>query len=265
VPATVRVLPTTSTLGLSVLPATVVIGPSTVRLTLVPVMVPARLRPPLTSSVAPEVSVTVVPAWTVRAAMVSEALMVGLVAVLGMLTVSVTAGAVAPLQLPATNQSVDTAPVQVRVTGPAGVAVAAKVAAATPIAVALKLCAPTAAPSLTVVAARPLLPVTTVAVSTVPPPVTAENVTGIPLIGRLSEPRTSTVRGSGRAVDTVALWASPLTLSNAVGDGITVTRLESLIPVGVTAFTKKVAREVPACSTPLASIVFPPLLLVHDT
>ena len=68
--------------------------------------------------------------------MVTPVVIVGLLVVLGIIASSVVVGTAPPLQLPATNQSVDTAPVQLG--GPTGVAVAAKVAAVTPATVAVK-------------------------------------------------------------------------------------------------------------------------------
>ena len=111
--------------------------------------------------------------------------------------------------------------------------------------------------------ARPSESVTPAVNSTEPPGVTAANVTGTPRTGRLSIARTSTTNGSGRVRPTVSLCRSPEILSNWVGTGMNVTRVESSFPLGVQACTITLLRLFGAMRRPSDRIDTPGVEVNH--
>ena len=113
------------------------------------------------------------------------------------------------------------------------------------------------------VLARPSESVTPAVNSTDPPAVTAANVTGTPRTGRLSAARTSTTKGVISVWLAVSLCRSPEILSNWVGTGMNVTRVESAFPLGVQACTITLLRLFGAMRRPSDRIDTPGVEVNH--
>ncbi len=110
--------------------------------------------------------------------------------------------------------------------GPARpVAVAVVVPPVTPLAVAVMACAPSEAPRVQVVDASPLASVVSTSADSEPPPAVTAKATTTPCTPRLSAARTRATTGSGSAVPTGPLCASPLCTWMADGTGWTTSGL----------------------------------------